>query len=328
MSSPALASPAVAAPSLAAPATAAPAAAARPHRHGWWWKTLAVGVPLWIATVLVTIVTSNAVLVPTVILLGSFLIPFAVVMFAAERIRGVTAGHLVVAFAVGGIAGVLGASLLEANLSAEPWAYVLVGLIEEAVKLAVVLVVGWRVLPKTAGQGALLGATIGAGFAAFESAGYAFTSALTQSGISVVSLVQTEVLRAVLSPVGHILWSAAIAAVVFGVAGAARSERFRFSWAIPIALAGVALLHALWDSLSGIATYLALVGTGQVATYLRYGGLPPQLASQVQVLAIGYYVAGIVITALLGLGAAAYVLLHYRRLEREAATAPAAPVTA
>jgi RsiW-degrading membrane proteinase PrsW (M82 family) len=40
---------------------------------------------------------------------------------------------------------------------------------------------------KSAKQGALLGATIGAGFATFESAGYAFNDAITSHGIGTVS---------------------------------------------------------------------------------------------------------------------------------------------
>ncbi|MCT9623463.1 PrsW family intramembrane metalloprotease, partial [Curtobacterium sp. C2H10] len=79
-------------------------------------------------------------------------------------------------------------------------------LVEEFVKGVLVLFVRWRVRPKTAGQGALLGATLGAGFAAFESAGYAFNAAITARGIDLVSVLQTEVVRAVLSPVGHVLW--------------------------------------------------------------------------------------------------------------------------
>jgi protease PrsW len=51
-----------------------------PEPRGWWsrrpWLQLFVGgLGLWMATVLVTFATQNANLVPTIILLGSFLVP-------------------------------------------------------------------------------------------------------------------------------------------------------------------------------------------------------------------------------------------------------------
>ncbi len=191
------------------------------HHHGWWWKTLLAGFALWIVTIVVTAVTQNANLVPTLILLGSFLVPFCVVLFVIERVTGtISTLQLVLAFFIGGILGVLGASLLEADLQQSVLSYGLVGLIEEFVKGLLLVIIGWRVRPKTAAQGALLGATVGAGFAAFESAGYAFNAAITSQGIDLFTLLQTEVIRALLAPVGHVLWTAIFGAVLFGVARA------------------------------------------------------------------------------------------------------------
>src|SRR6185437_14773083 len=222
------------------------------HHHGWWWKTLLSGLALWIVTIVVTVSTQNTNLVPTLILLGSFLVPFCVVLFVIERVTGsISTLQLVLAFFVGGIFGVLGASLLEADLHQSFWVYGLVGLIEELVKGVLLVVFGWRVVPKTARQGALLGATIGAGFAAFESAGYAFNAAITAQGIDLTSLLETEVVRAILAPVGHVLWTAVLGAVIFGCAQG--RTRFRWSAWILLAYAGGALLHALWDSASELA---------------------------------------------------------------------------
>jgi hypothetical protein len=52
----------------------------RAEPHGWWsrrpWLHMFLGgLTLWMATVAVTLVTENANLVPTIILLGSFLVP-------------------------------------------------------------------------------------------------------------------------------------------------------------------------------------------------------------------------------------------------------------
>ena len=57
-------------------------------------------------------------------------------------------------------------------------------------------------------DGIVLGAAVGFGFAAFESAGYAFNALFTAGSPSLLNLVQTEVLRRILTPVGHGLWDA------------------------------------------------------------------------------------------------------------------------
>lgn len=283
----------------------------RTHRHGWWWKALLIGLGLWAASIAVTAVTLNSNLIPTLILLGSFLVPFCVVLFAAERITGtMTATTIVLVFFLSGVFGVLGASLLEGSLVPAVWTYFLVGFIEEFIKAAILIVVGWRLVPKTAGQGALLGATVGAGFAAFESAGYAFNSALTAQGINLVSLLQTEVLRAVLAPVGHVLWTAIFGAVWFGAAAA--GSRLRFILAAVGAYAVAAILHGLWDSTSGFSTFLAVLLTGNLVRVQRFGFLPPGSAATVSALAITIYVVGLIIITALGLLLLRLFLRHYR----------------
>jgi len=300
------------APRVAEVQHTAPTGVHERRRRGLWWKTLIGGFVLWLATVMVTMLTRNVNLVPTVILLGSFLVPFVAALFAAERIKGFTAVHLAMTFAVAGICGVLGASLLESTLSASPWIYVLVGLIEEFVKIVLLVIVGWRVVPKTAGQGALLGVAVGAGFAGFESAGYAFTAAITRDGVDIMGVVQTEVFRALLSPVGHMLWTAVIGAAIFGVASG--RPRFRPSWKIPVAFIGASLLHALWDSLSQITLYLALLVSGDALPVLEhYGRLPAGLADEVSSRSLTLYVIGLVIVTALGIGALVLELLIYRQ---------------
>ncbi|SDQ05817.1 Membrane proteinase PrsW, cleaves anti-sigma factor RsiW, M82 family [Curtobacterium sp. UNCCL20] len=289
--------------------------AAHPHhRHGWWWKTLLVGFVLWVVTIIVTISTLNTNLVPTIILLGSFLVPFTVVLFVIERVTGsVSTMQLIVAFFVGGILGVLGASLLEADLQSGAAVYVVVGFVEEFVKGVLLVVVGWRVRPKTATQGALLGATVGAGFAAFESAGYAFNAAITSRGIDLPSLLQTEVVRAILSPVGHVLWTAILGAVLFGASHG--RARFRWSWATLLAYVVVSVLHGLWDSNSTISTLLAFVVTGTPFSALRNGYVPASLAG----VATTLYVIGLLVVSAIGVVVLVSVLVRYRRRAAAAA---------
>jgi RsiW-degrading membrane proteinase PrsW (M82 family) len=196
------------------------------------------------------------------------------------------------------------------------------GLIEEFVKAAILIIVGWRVVPKTAGQGALLGATVGAGFAAFESAGYAFNAAITAQGIDLASLLQTEVIRAILTPVGHVLWTAIIGAVLFGAAHG--RERFRWSFLILAAYVGVAILHALWDSMGGISSFLALIFTGNALQELQYGFLLPRTAQAASNLATVLYIVGLAVASVLGILALWFALGRPTRRSAAASRAAAA----
>jgi len=287
----------------------------RPRRHGWWWKALLAGLGLWGITVWVTAVTLNSNLIPTLIMIGSFLVPFCVVLFILERLVGnVTTLQVILAFVVGGICGILGASLLEASLPASIFTYVGVGFIEEFVKGVILVVIGWRVVPKTAGQGALLGSAVGAGFAAFESAGYAFNAVITVEGFDLATMLQTEALRAMLTPVGHVLWTAILGAVLF--AAARGHTRFRFRFSVIAAYGVVALLHALWDSMSGITSFVALLLTGTTIAEMRFGFIPPGSQQEASSLGSVLYVAGVALTAILGIAILWRVLVHHARAGR------------
>ena len=272
----------------------------RTHRHGWWWKSLLVGALLWLVTIVVTIATRNTNLVPTLILIGSFLVPFSVVLFAAERISSrFPTSSLMIAFFVGGVLGVLGASLLEAPLTAGGiGGFLLVGLIEELVKVVLLVVIGRHLVPKTARQGALLGATVGAGFAAFESAGYAFNAALGNQGIDLLGLLQTEAVRSVLTPLGHVLWTAVLGAAVF--AASRDGRRYRFTIGVVLTYVLVAVLHGLWDSMGGISTIIAIVATGNVVPAFEYNTLRAGTQGEVGEITTGVYVLGLGIVSLIG----------------------------
>ena len=271
-----------------------------PHRRGWWWKTLIGGAALWLITAGVTLATENSNLVPTVIMLGSFLVPFSVVLFAAERVEGnLDTVWLMMAFFVGGVFGVLGASILEVHIEPSWHMYLAVGAIEEFVKAVIFVVVGWRVAPKLGRQGALLGAVVGAGFAAFESSGYAFNAGLTQRGVDVVSMLETEAVRAVLTPVGHVLWTAILGAAIF--AAARGGVKYRFAWSIPLVFVIVAVLHSLWDSMGFISAIIAIAITGGVRTQLAYGQLLRPTVTKIKNLSTIFYVLGLAIISVLGI---------------------------
>jgi protease PrsW len=260
---------------------------ARPleRRGRQWLRVFVVGLLLWVASVVVTFWTSNTNLVPTVILLGSFLVPVTFVVYAFQHYADqvVTAQWIFTAFVYGGVLGVLGASVLEAAFLRQPsgLAYVGVGLIEEAVKLAALWLVAWRLPRYSMRDGMVLGATVGLGFAALESSGYAFNALFTMEGLSLPNLVETEVLRGLLTPVGHGLWTAILGGVLFRTA--ARTGRLRLSGALVGWYVVVALLHALWDASRPIAVWLTLLLTATQVQWLmiRMGRVPQPTQAQV-----------------------------------------------
>src|SRR4029450_4481822 len=249
-----------------------------------WLRVFVVGLLLWVASVAVTFWTGNTNLVPTVILLGSFLVPVAFASYAFGRAdQVVTPQRIFAAFVYGGVLGVLGASVMEAALLTQPSVatYVGVGLIEEAVKLAALWLLAWRLPRYTMRDGMVLGAAVGLGFAALESAGYAFNALFTMEGLSLRNLVETEILRGLLTPLGHGLWTAILGGVLFRTA--ARSGRLQLSGGLVGWYLLVALLHTLWDASRGVAVWLTLLLTATQMQWalIQMGRVPQPTQTQV-----------------------------------------------
>jgi protease PrsW len=250
----------------------------RPRRRRAWPRIFGLGLVLWIGCLVTISLTGNAALVPSLILLGSFLVPvtFATWAFETWRDEDVTTELIVLAFVVGGLLGAFGASVLEAYLlRPSPLLFVGVGLIEEAAKLVALLLVTRRMGRRHIRDGIVLGAAVGFGFAAFESAGYAFQVLLSSNG-SLQALVQTELLRSLLTPLGHGLWTAILGGVAFG--RLARTRRAGVGAAIGpgvlLAYLAVSLLHALWDSMPDLVSTLGGYVTGlAVVSVIGLAGL-------------------------------------------------------
>ena len=276
--------------------------ARRPNR----WRWLVVfggGLLLWIVAVIVTAVTGNPNLVPTVILLGSFLVPVTAVVwnFDHEADSALSGQRVAYAFIAGGVLGTAAASVLEAWLVQDGViTYLGVGLIEEFVKLAALVAFSVGLATYTTRDGLVLGAAVGFGFAALESSGYAFVALFTPHGASLASLIGTEILRGVLSPVGHGLWTAILGGVLFHAAS--RRGRLRLTWVLAGAYLLVSLLHALWDSMHGIAILftLLLTATQEQLTLLNHGVVPTVTGAQVA-LFILFEFGGMLMVAVIGI---------------------------
>ena len=285
------------------------------QRRRWWLRIFLAGLALWIATVVVILLTGNPNLIPTLILLGSFLVPVTFVAWAfTRRATGeITPALVMSTFVTGGVLGVLAASVMEAYLLyPSPWLFFGVALIEEAVKLGALMVLTRHLHTRSTRDGMILGASVGFGFAAFESAGYAFTALFTVDGLSVVQVVQTELLRGVLAPVGHGLWTAILGGVLFA---SAAGRGFRISWRVVLAYLGVSVLHGLWDSMHGIALWLTLWLTeGERLVATPQGWLVAPSTAQVNLFTVLQW-AGLALISLVGV---AWLIVQWRRAARPA----------
>ena len=240
-------------------------ASPRPTEVPGWRTVFGTGLVLWLASVLVTGLTGNLTMIPTVILLGSFLVPVTAVVWYLDHYQSAELNpwRVLSAFLVGGVLGVLAASVLEAWLLSDGvLVYFGVGLLEELAKLLALLVVARGMARHTVRDGIVLGAAVGFGFSALETSGYAFGALLVREGaqvrLSLGSLVFTELLRGVLAPVGHGAWTAILGGVLFG---ASRNGRLRITPGVIGTYLLVSFLHGLWDSMRGIALVLATLLT-------------------------------------------------------------------
>lgn len=138
-------------------------------------------------------------------------------------------------FITGGVLGVLGASVLEAFLlHPSPWLFGGVGLIEEAVKLAALMVLTRDLRVRSVRDGMILGRLGRVRFRRVRIGWLRVHALFTVDGLSLMQVVQTELLRGLLAPVGHGLWTAILGGVLV-----ATSTNHRFAITRKLAFAYV-----------------------------------------------------------------------------------------
>ena len=212
---------------------------------------------------------SNSNAMPGMIVVGSFAVPLSTMILFLEvnAWRNVSMYHVIQTFLVGGCASLVATLFLFSIYSVEELSFFgafMVGLIEELGKAVIVYVFLKRLGKLSILTGMLIGASVGAGFAAFESAGYALQPLmqfLQYSGFVAAhgqmldeqqmldAIHQSIFIRGFLAPGGHVAWAAisgaaiVIAAKVKGVfdTGVFAEKKFLRLFAIPV------ILHGLWD---------------------------------------------------------------------------------
>jgi RsiW-degrading membrane proteinase PrsW (M82 family) len=229
-----------------------PFAAAQGKKAHGWWQVLLTGLSLYGLGLAVLIDTENPNIFPTVVMLGTFLVPATYVAFFYERryLSDLSLPTTFLSFVYGGVLGVFVAAFLE-PLFIRRLDFLTafeVGLTEEFVKIIGVLVIARHRRHDSELDGLILGAAAGMGFAALESMGYAFTAFL-RSGGSLSITVAVTLFRGILSPLGHGTWTAILAAVLFRES---RAGHFRLNARVRSAYLTVVVLHGLWDGLPGV----------------------------------------------------------------------------
>ena len=226
------------------------------YRGRRWLRTLVIGLILFILAALVLLWTDNPNLFPTVILIGNFLVPvvFVAFLYDHQHISSLSLDTVAASFCIGGVLGVLGAAVIESLVIPAPsnptqglslGGAFLVALIEEGCKIAAVILLARKIHHTSQMDGLLLGGAVGMGFAALESTGYAFSALLISHGHISASIAST-VLRGLLAPFGHGVWTGILGAVLFRESG---PRHFRISGLVILAYLFVSALHTLWDGL-------------------------------------------------------------------------------
>jgi RsiW-degrading membrane proteinase PrsW (M82 family) len=247
---------------------------------------------------------------PTAILLGGFAVSAAFLYTMAYRLRAddrITAIRLVLAFLIGGLVSTLVAGPLNELIDHLSGGFLsagapsllsrsTAGLVEELCKIAAVILVSRGLAVKNARMGLFIGGAVGFGFSAFEDMSYDVLAAhVTAFGNNTFeSFVGVSVGRGILGPLEHPIFTALLAAALFG---ATRNGRYRITIGVIGAYLGVALVHGLIDSAGGYLTLLT--GNRQLGASL-----------------------GVVVSLLLAVGSGVAWLLISRRIGRMSSAPP------
>ena len=189
---------------------------------------------------------------PAMIMLGAFAIPVTILIFFYEIniFRNIPFYKVVKYFLLGGgLSLILAILFFSLNFNTDITTYtgaLMVGVIEEVAKAAIVALFLFK--SKKSNyilDGLLIGAAVGAGFAAFETAGYILRFGITNGDAAMLNIIK---LRGFLAPGGHVAWAAIEGAALMYVKGFDKldkkhlnDKRFLTICLIPI------ILHGIWD---------------------------------------------------------------------------------
>jgi RsiW-degrading membrane proteinase PrsW (M82 family) len=271
---------------------------------GWpkpwlFFRVLAALLVAYLALTFIYLGTNNTNCVPGIMFLGAFAVPLATLtlLFELNTPRNVSLHVVVKLFLFGAIAS-LGVALLGYALPIFDISDMEAGIVEEVAKLLTVVVVMRSARYPYILNGILFGATVGAGFACFETAGYALNMGLLPGLLpaiqgaqqvtpdamhaGVVAMLDLLKLRGIEAPLGHVAWTALAGGAFWRVKKDRTASlsmlfdtRFLKTFLIPVAM------HAIWDAPWQLPFAGNQIITGFISWYVVFG-LVQQGLRQVQ----------------------------------------------
>ena len=215
----------------------------------------------------------NPNLIPGWIMIGSFAVPIStLVLFLELNVRRNVSLYMVARLAVlGGVLSLLMSLVLFRLFDTGALGASVAGPIEESGKVLAMLAVARAAKYRYKLNGLLIGAAVGVGFSAFESAGYALRcliNATMDSSLRVLGQAETFdsllafgihqgagsmedvlVVRGLLSPFAHIVWSAIAGCAMWRTI---RGQAFRWRMLVDVDFIRLLLipviLHMVWNS--------------------------------------------------------------------------------
>jgi RsiW-degrading membrane proteinase PrsW (M82 family) len=212
-------------------------------------------------------------LLPGLIVMGSFVMPMTllILFFEMNVLRNVPLYQVLKLTLLGGLLSLILSLFLYqwTKLGAsDNWFGALgVGLVEETGKAAALLLVLNKLKYRWILNGMLFGAAIGAGFAGFESAGYAYRYGLEN--------ITTRGLLALCG--GHVLWTGLVGGALWRVRGDRKFEWSMLSDARFLRAFGLAVgMHMVWDAPLNLPFHIKNIALGFVIwvallSYLQMG---------------------------------------------------------
>lgn len=207
---------------------------------------------------------------PAMIMLGAFAVPVTILIFFYEinLFRNIPFYKVIKYFILGGALSLILAILffsLDINTDISTYSGALmVGLIEEVAKAAIVAFFLFK--SKKSNyilNGLLIGAAVGAGFAAFETAGYILRYGLTGGDAAMLQIIK---LRGFLAPGGHVAWAAIEGAALMYVKGFEKLDKKHLNDKRFLLICLISVVeHGIWDMPIEAPYYLVPIGLTVVA---------------------------------------------------------------
>ncbi|MEQ1692547.1 MAG: PrsW family glutamic-type intramembrane protease, partial [Gemmatimonas sp.] len=212
----------------------------------------------------------NVNLIPGLIMIGSVAVPLSLLIFFFEMNvpRNISLYQVIRLLLTGGLVSIIiSLFLFDWTEGLSNWiGAASAGIVEETGKVLTLLLVVRKPRFRWTLNGLLLGATVGTGFAVFESAGYALRAALSDDG-GITAMRDVIFQRGILSVFGgHVLWTGLAGAALWRVRDDQPFQREmlvdpRFLRVLAVCM----VMHMLWNS------NITLPLVGKVGTFVALG---------------------------------------------------------